>query len=60
MQVSAFGSDTETDSGDVWTLVTEKGTSEWLKDHKVQSENFDQAYSVKAETLNQNYGFKVA
>ena len=33
--MSAFGSDSESDSGDEWIIVTEKSTSEWQKDQKV-------------------------
>ena len=35
LQVSAFGSDEESDDGDAWVVVWDKGPKEWLQDQKV-------------------------
>lgn len=35
LQVSAFGSDTETDGGDVWTVEWDSKYKSWKQDQKV-------------------------
>lgn len=35
LQVSAFGGNEQSDSGDVWAVQWEKGPTQWQKDQKV-------------------------
>lgn len=41
MQVSAYGSDTQSDAGDLWRLELSKGASTWVRDEKVKLQHRD-------------------
>ena len=58
VQVSCFGDDKQTDTGDVWTVVLEQGQHTWHQNHHVRFRHEDTGMWLSSST--KRYGRPIA